>query len=259
MVNSTNDSKQIQSIARAVIILEHLSLNGNEDSLSNISRTIGLSKSTTYSLIATLEQLGLVQQDQVSARYSLGMKLFEWGQVVHSSMDLRKIAVPQMQELVAKYGETAHLGVLSQGEVVYIDKVDGQHSMLIASRIGGRNPIHCTGVGKILVAELPAAEIDKILSEKKLTKFTEKTITDPGVLKQHLCKVREMGYAVDEEEFEKSLSCVAAPIRNHRKEVVASVSLSGPTQRMNTEKLDRIIADVVSTANLISAQLGYKK
>ncbi|XEQ95053.1 HTH-type transcriptional regulator XynR [Sporomusa carbonis] len=259
MGNSTNDSKQIQSIARAVSILEHLALNGNEDSLSNISRTIGLSKSTTYSIIATLEQLGLVQQDQVSARYSLGMKLFEWGQVVHSSMDLRKIAVPPLQDLVAKYGETAHLGVLSQGEVVYIDKVDSQHSIRIASQIGGRNPAHCTGVGKMLMAELPAIEIDKILAEKGLTKFTEKTVTDPAVLKQHLCKIREQGYAIDDEEIESGLTCVAAPIRNHCKEVVAAISLSGPTHRMNAENLDQIIADVVSTADLISAHLGYKR
>jgi DNA-binding IclR family transcriptional regulator len=259
MQNSTNDSKQIQSIARAVAILDHLAGNGNEDSLSNISRTIGLSKSTTYSIIATLEQLGLVQQDQVSARYSLGMKLFELGQVVHSSMDLRKIAVPLLQDLVAKYGETAHLGVLSQGEVVYIDKVNSPHSIGISSQIGGRNPAHCTGVGKMLISALTAVEVEKIIAEKSLKKFTEKTITNPAVLQQHLHKIREQGYAVDDEEIESGLRCVAAPVRNHRREVVAAISLSGPAQRMDTEKLDQIVSGVVATANIISAQLGYRR
>lgn len=259
MQNSTNDSKQIQSIARAVSILDHLAGNGNEDSLSNISRTIGLSKSTTYSIIATLEQLGLIQQDQVSARYSLGMKLFELGQVVHSSMDLRKIAVPLLQDLVAKYGETAHLGVLSQGEVVYIDKVNSPHSIGISSQIGGRNPAHCTGVGKMLISALTAAEVEKIIAEKGLKKFTEKTITNSDGLQQHLHKIREQGYAVDDEEIESGLRCVAAPVRNHRREVVAAISLSGPTQRMDTEKLAQIVSGVVATANIISAQLGYRR
>jgi len=259
MQNSTNVSKQIQSIARAVAILDHLAGNGNEDSLSNISRTIGLSKSTTYSIIATLEQLGLVQQDQVSARYSLGMKLFELGQVVHSSMVLRKIAVPLLQDLVAKYGETAHLGVLSQGEVVYIDKVNSPHSIGISSQIGGRNPAHCTGVGKMLISALTAVEVEKIIAEKSLKKFTEKTITNPAVLQQHLHKIREQGYAVDDEEIESGLRCVAAPVRNHRREVVAAISLSGPAQRMDTEKLDQIVSGVVATANIISAQLGYRR
>lgn len=259
MQNTTNDSKQIQSIARAVSILDHLAGNGNEDSLSNISRTIGLSKSTTYSIIATLEQLGLIQQDQMSARYSLGMKLFELGQVVHSSMDLRKIAVPLLQDLVVKYGETAHLGVLSQGEVVYIDKVNSPHSIGISSQIGGRNPAHCTGVGKMLISALSAAEVEKIIAEKSLKRFTEKTITDPDVLHQHLHQIREQGYAVDDEEIESGLRCVAAPVRNHRREVVAAISLSGPAQRMDKEKLDQIISGVVATATIISAQLGYRR
>ncbi|WP_325529866.1 IclR family transcriptional regulator [Sporomusa sp.] len=259
MRNSTNDSKQIQSIARAVSILDHLAANGNEDSLSNISRTIGLSKSTTYSIIATLEQLGLVQQDQTSARYSLGMKLFELGQIVHSSMDIRKLAVPPLRELVAKHGETAHLGVLSQGEVVYIDKVASLHSIGISSQIGGRNPAHCTGVGKMLISGLADEEVEKIVSEKKLKKFTEKTITDGAALQQHLQKIRQQGFAVDDEEIESGLRCIAAPIRDHRRKVIAAISLSGPTQRMNPEKLDQIIADVVDTANTISTQLGYKR
>ena len=259
MRNSTNDSKQIQSIARAVSILEHLAVNGNEDSLSNISRTLGLSKSTTYSIIATLEQLGLVQQDQASARYSLGIKLFELGQVVHSSMDLRKLAIASLQKLVEKYGETALLGILSQGEVVYIDKVDCLHSIGISSKIGGRNPAHCTGVGKMLLSGLSDEELKKFIDQKDLKKYTDKTITEPAVLRRHLYEIHKQGYAIDDEEIETGLRCIAAPIRNHRSEIIASISLSGPTQRMNKEKLDQTIADVVATANAISTQLGYKR
>ncbi|SDF14997.1 IclR family transcriptional regulator [Sporolituus thermophilus] len=255
----TNHGRQIQSVARAVQILEYLATAGNQDSLSNISRAIGLSKSTTYSLISTLEQLGYVQQDQSTGRYSLGMKLFELGQVVHSSMDIRRLAMPHLRELVAKYGETAHLAVLSKGEVVYIDKVDSLHSIRIASQIGGRNPAHCTGVGKVLLAWLSDTELEKVMAGRVLHKFTPNTITDYAQLKRHLQEIRLRGYALDEEEFEIGLTCVAAPIKNHRQAVIAAISFSGPTSRMNNENLSMIIRDVTETAKIISMEFGFKE
>lgn len=258
MPNTTNNSRPIQSLVRAISILTHLETTGNRDSLTNISRSLGLSKSTAYSLIATLEQLGFVQQDPDSARYSLGMRLFEIGQVVHDSMDIRKIALSSLTELVAKYGETAHLGVLSQSEVVYIEKVNGLHSMSINSKIGGRNPAYCTGVGKVLLAFVSSENFDHIIRKTELKQFTAKTITDPAHLKQHLVLIRHQGYAVDDEEIESGLRCVAAPIYNYRQEVIAAISLSAPIQRMDLEKLPQVIADVVSTAKVISSQLGHK-
>jgi len=192
--------RMIQSVVRATSIMEYIAANSDCETLSNISRGIGLSKTTTYSLIRTLEQLGYVHQDQNTGKYSLGLKLFELGQVVHSRMDLRTIARPFLYELARKYEETVHLAVLSKGEVVYIDKVDGSRSIRIASQIGGRNPSYCTGVGKVLLADLSTAEIDKVISARKLESFTANTITDPRRLKEHLVKVKADGYALDKEE-----------------------------------------------------------
>jgi DNA-binding IclR family transcriptional regulator len=259
MKSETEGPRLIQSVVRATSIMEYIAANSDCETLSSISRGIGLSKTTTYSLIRTLEQLGYVQQDQNTGKYSLGLKLFELGQVVHSRMDLRTIARPYLQELARKYEETVHLAVLSKGEVVYIDKVDGSRSIRIASQIGGRNPAYCTGVGKVLLAGLPAAEIEKVISTRKLERYTANTITEPSLLKEHLDKVRGCGYALDQEEIEVGLSCVAAPIKNHRGLVVAGISLSGPTHRMATSGVQQITGDLIETARLISSQLGYKR
>lgn len=258
MATDLASTRQIQSVARATQIIDHIADHGNQDSLSNIARTIGLSKSTVFSLISTLEQLGYVQQDQTTGRYSLGLRLFELGQIVHASMDIRTIAMPHLQKLAEKHGETAHLAVLSGDEVVYIDKVDSPHSIRITSQIGGRNPAHCTGVGKVLLAWLPVSEFDNIMESKHLTHFTPNTITDHEALKQHLQQVRYQGYAMDEEEIEMGLSCIAAPIKNHKGDVIAAISISGPSHRMTCENLSLIRKDILDTASAISGKFGYR-
>jgi DNA-binding IclR family transcriptional regulator len=256
-LSENTKGKTIQSLARAASIMEHLTTRKGGDGLSNISRELGLSKSTIHSLITTLEKLGYVYQDQVSGKYALGLKLFELGQVVHANMDLRTIAMPHLRSLAEKYQETAHLAVLSKGEVVYIDKVDSPRSIRIISQVGGRNPAHCTGVGKVLLAGLQGEEQVRMISGK-LRRFTPNTITDPDKLELHLEQVRLNGYAQDQEEIEIGLSCVAAPIKNHRGAVIAAISVSGPTNRIATGSINNLTADVVDTARLISGQLGYK-
>ena len=255
-----NESKQgrlIQSMARAAKILEHLAYNGNNESLSNISRALELNKSTVFTLISTWEQLGYVQQNQDTGKYSLGLKLFELGQVVYSSMDLRANAMPFLRELAAQYGETVHLSVLSDGEVVYIDKVASPRSIRIGSHIGGRNPAHCTGVGKILLSGLSEKQLDKIISEKGLRRFTESTITDPDELKRHIRQVEIQGYALDKEEIEPGLFCVAAPIKNHQGTIIAAISLSGLADRMKQGNIEDIAAGLKETAKKISRRFAY--
>ena len=226
--------------------------------MTTISQGLGLNKSTTHSLISTLEQMGYVQQDQETAKYSLGLKLFELGQVVHANMDLRNIAMPFLRELALKFGETVHLAILSKGEVVYIDKVDTSRSIRIGSQIGGRNAAYCTGVGKVLLAGLSDNELADILKFMKLEKFTANTIVDKEILRKLLVQVRNNGFAVDQGEIEDGLSCTAAPIKNHRGKVIAGISVSGPTSRMQTENSNELTKEVMETALQISRRLGYK-
>ena len=253
----SSGGKIIQSVSRSLEILEFLAKCRNGERLTTISQGLGLNKSTTHSLISTLEQMGYVQQDQKTAKYSLGLKLFELGQVVHANMDLRNIAMPFLRELALKFGETVHLAILSKGEVVYIDKVDTSRSIRIGSQIGGRNAAYCTGVGKVLLAGLSDNELADILKFMKLEKFTANTIVDKEILRKLLVQVRNNGFAVDQGEIEDGLSCTAAPIKNHRGKVIAGISVSGPTSRMQTENSNELTKEVMETALQISRRLGY--
>lgn len=246
----------IQSVTRALNIVEFISTR-HIVGLSDISRAVGLHKSTTHELIKTLETMGYVRQETFSGKYTLGLKLFELGQIVLSKMDIRAIAMPYLLELVIKYEETVHLAILSHDEVVYIDKVDSPRSIRIVSKVGGRNPAYCTGVGKVLLAGMPDKDLQKTLSKIKFQQFTPKTITDVQLLKKHLQKVRNAGFATDDQELEAGLSCCAAPIRNHLGNVIAAISLSGPTDRMADRDAGQLAADVVNSARLISGQFGF--
>ena len=257
--NPLPERKNIQSVTRALAILEFLATCRNGERLTAISQELGLNKSTTHSLIITLEDTGYVQQDQTTAKYSLGLKLFELGQVVHANMDLRNIAIPFLQELAVKFCETVHLAILSKGEVVYIDKVDTSRSIRIGSQIGGRNPAYCTGVGKVLLSGLTDKELADTLGTVKLEKFTANTIVSKEVLYKHLEKVKQDGFALDQEEIEEGLSCIAAPIKNHRGKVIAGISVSGPSSRMRSEILGELKDDVMDKALQISRRLGYKE
>jgi DNA-binding IclR family transcriptional regulator len=250
--------KLIQSLSRAAEIMQYVSQNGNNSGLIEISKGIGLSKSTVHGLISTLVFLGYMQQDQDSGKYKLGLKLFEMGQVVHDSIDIRTVSLPYLKKLVRDCEETAHLSILSGTDVIYIEKVDSHRSVRIMSRVGGCNPAYCTGVGKVLLANLSLAEIEQYLKTVPLVRFTPRTITDAEMLRNHLKQIREQGYAFDLEEFEQELSCTAAPIKNHLGTVVASISISGPSVRLTNSKLEELVKAVISTAQAISRDIGYK-
>ncbi|WP_371375206.1 IclR family transcriptional regulator [Sporomusa aerivorans] len=256
--NKHSSRKQIQSLARAIQIMEFIAKNHNSASLTQISQNLGLSKSTVHGLITTLEDFNYVYQDQVTGLYQLGLKLFEMGQVVYSSMDLRSVAYPILVELSEKYQETVHLALLSGPEVVYVEKVDSSRSVRIISQIGGRNPTYCTGVGKVLLAGLTESEVEKIVKSTGMKKFTPNTIDNMTRLKKCLAEIAQKGYAYDLEEIEIGLRCVAAPIKNHLGKTIAGISLSGPTNRITDELLTTLSTDVVAAAHRISIKLGYK-
>jgi len=147
---------------------------------------------------------------------------------------------------------------LDRGEVVYIEKRECRQSIQIVSQIGMRLPAHCTGVGKVLLAYLPDAEVRQIIKKKGMTRFTKNTITDPRSLETELDRIRERGYAIDNEEIMDGLFCMAAPIRDYSGKVIAAVSVSGPTSRIKMEKLPKALELVVQTSGEISSALGYR-
>lgn len=249
----------IKSVAKALRIIEILAENGREMALGEIAERLKMPKSTTHGLISTLCSFGYVDQSSFTGKYRLGLRLFELGNIVAMRLEVKSVAAPYIEKLLDETQETVHLTILDNGEVLYIDKRESHQSIRIASRVGARLPAHCTGVGKVLLAFLPAEERKKIIAEKGLKRFTKNTITDPEALEAELARVREQGYAFDNEEFMEGLRCVAAPIRDYTGKVCAAISISGPVSRLRGEKLGKAVELITSTAAGISSEMGYRE
>lgn len=224
--------------------------------VTELSKELGINKSTVSKILSTLENHRYLAKN-ANRKYRLGLRLFELGTLVTAQMDLQKEALPHMEELNKEVEETIHLVVMDDFEVVYINKVESPQSLRIGSRVGGRLPAHCTGVGKVLLAALSPRELEFFLEKKPLTRFTPQTITDRGRLKRALAEIRARGYALDQEEFSQGLMCVAAPIRNYTQKEIGAISVSGPTHRMRQKNLEFLIGQVKTAGQEISRRLGY--
>jgi len=252
----------VQAIERGCRILDHLSEGKQSYSIQNLSLDLNLPKPTIHRILSTLRQFGLVAQDEISKEYHLGFRLVELGYTVLDQIDLRKIAEPFLTKLANRAEETVHLVILDQGEIVYLDKVEkisDPKSLRMVSRIGMRNYAHSCAVGKVLLAFLSDSERDEIIAQKGLPRMTKNTIVNLGQLKKHLADVRAQGYAIDDEENEEGIRCIAAPVMSDRGNVIAAISISGPTVRMTEKRIHhKLKAGVMKTALDISKKLGYK-
>ncbi|PTQ57295.1 MAG: Transcriptional regulator, IclR family [Candidatus Carbobacillus altaicus] len=246
----------VKSLGRALRLAEVLSHYAEGATLKELSAELGLPKSTVHRLLQAFRELGYVEQDAVSGRYRLSVKWLGISLRILEHIDLRKIARETLMALAHMSGEVIHLVVLNAGEVVYIDKVEGKETIRMHSRIGHRAPVHCTAVGKSILAHLPEEDVRTILAEHGLPAHTPQTITDPGTLLKHLRQVRERGVAYDLEENEPDITCVAAPIFDHSGHVVAALSISGPTHRMKP-RLESLSEHVKKAGDTISRRLGY--
>lgn len=247
----------IHSVIRALAILDLLGHTGGELGITEISRELSLHKSTVFRLISTLVIAGYVQQNPKTEKYRLGIHLAQLGMIVLNQIDLRRVARPFLHELMNVCNEAIHLGILDQDEVIYIEKIEMERPLTMGSRIGGKSPAYCTGLGKVLLAHFPEDNLKKLLSKDTLNRFTSNTITDPVSLMEHFVRVRDQGYAIDDEEHELGIRCVAVPIRDHQGYVIAALSVSGPTLRMTREKLDQVVPKIIETGKRISQALGY--
>ncbi len=258
--NTTKQSPyQVQVLDRALAILQMLSAEGPDLSLSEISTKLGLHKSTVHRLIMVLERHKLVERNSDNGRYRLGLKLFELGTKAVSKLDLRGRARPVLERLVLETSETVHLCILDDTEVVYLDKVEPARSVRMASSVGRRNPAYCTAVGKAILAWLPEERVESIVRKHGLKAVTANTITSFLELKTELAAIRERGYAVDNEEIEEGVRCVGCVVRDFSGGPVAAISVSGPAFRVTQEKVKGISRPVVAAANALSAELGFKQ
>ncbi|SHE75496.1 transcriptional regulator, IclR family [Caldanaerobius fijiensis DSM 17918] len=249
--------KNIQSLDRAIQILEVLGNNPSGMGVSELSRVVNLPKSTVHRILDTLLQKGYVEKNSEKEKYKLGLKIVELSNKILANMELRSEARPYLEELMNYVNEVVHLCVLRDGEMVYIDKVECPNPIRMYSQIGRRIPVHCTAVGKATLAFLPKDEVIRILEMKGMPRKTQNTITDLQQLLNHLEEVRRLGYAVDDIEHEEGIRCVAAPIFDGTGQVVAAISVAGPDFRITIERIPELADKVREVAQKISQRLGY--
>ena len=242
----------VESVRRALRILRCFSIDVPELGVSDIARQLGMHKSTVYRLLSTMELEGFVHQVD-GGRYALGWRVFELGEAVRGWQSIRNVVLRHLQALVAETNETAHLAVLDEGSVLYVEKVESPRPLRMPSSVGKRVPPHCTALGKIFLAGLPQDQLWPLLYRSH-ERFTPSTIVDPDRLRSEVDAVRANGYAVDHEEIEEGLMCIAAPILDD-KVVAAAISISGPQSRIGP-RLEQYAAAVQATGEALSRELG---
>ena len=248
----------VKSVANALDILEAFTGSQAELGVTELGKRLNLHKNNVFRLLATLEMRGYIEQNRATENYRLGLKPLELGKAFQRHCELTLHGRETLQAAAELTGETASLGVLRGDKVIYIDVVETSRSVRVASRLGAVLPAYCTSIGKVLMAFRSREEIEAYLEKTPLTACTPQTITDPQVLLHQLSQVRRQGFAVDREEYEESVRCVAAAVRDYNGGVVAGISLSGPAQRLPEERLrEELIPAVLKAAQGLSRRLGY--
>ena len=248
------------SIQKAFDILEHFTLEKSSWGVTELSKILGANKSTTYRMLATLEQLDVLRQDKNTEKYSLGLKLFELGNRVKLHASFVKQSHSELEKVAQNIKETVHLAILKNNQVFYIDKAESPQGLAMSTNIGTYRAAHATSLGKVLLAFLPNLSIEvmvnNLLINNNLQKLTNNTITEKMALTTELQKVKNQGYAIDKEEFEIGLICVAVPVFNQKNEIVASLSASGPANRFEESELEKYVGILKSGADAIQMKIG---
>ena len=248
----------IQSVVNALNLLEQFIRSEGELGVTELSKRLGLHKNNVFRLLATLESKGYIEQNKATENYRLGVKSLELGQTYIHQMGLVHHAHPIMEELVKKCQENVYLGVVQGKVVVYLDMVEANQVVRVASRIGQQLPIHCSSIGKVQIAFMSESEFERLKLKDTLKSYTPNTITDYETLKKHLEGIRKVGYAIDNGEYDEGVRCVAVPIRDYTRQIVAGLSMSGPVFRMTDEHLKKlIIPEMVKAGHEISRRLGF--
>ena len=249
-------SYQVQSVERAFAILSCFSLRRPELSLGQISELTALPKPTAFRLLSVLERVRFVERTPDGQRYQVGIRAFELGSVFLAHRSLESIARPVMERLTARHGLTCNLALLDEGQVVYVATTPPAGPMRYTPIIGYRHYVHCSALGKALVAALPEEEVRSILAQHGMPALSSHTITDPEAFLAHLARVRRQGYAMDEQEGALGFCCLAVPIHDHLGRVGAAMSLSGASPQFSRQAIPLLAQSLREGALEISRQLG---
>jgi DNA-binding IclR family transcriptional regulator len=243
------------SVERAFTILEFLNSSKRGWNISEMSRKLKIPKSTTHVLVSTLDQLGYIKQYQSSRRFQLSSKMFSLGRRALEATPLPDMALPHLRWLVQESKLTAHVGILEKNQVVFVQKVDGPGIIKFDTYIGKCSQLHCTGLGKVLLAFQPEELTRALLRDYPFNRFTKKTISSQPVFLAELERVRQNGYSMDDEEEELGIRCIAAPIFSAGS-FVAAVSVTGTTIQIRMEDIEKVVTLTRCAAAKISAATG---
>ena len=255
----TDQVDKSQTLERAVRILDCFSQDRPELGVREVARILDLSSSSTGRLMAAMKELGILSQNPASRTYAVGPRVLTWAGVYMATSDVRNVAYPYLQALHEATRETISLYILDGNERVCIERLEStQNIRFVAPRIGRHLPLHAGSAGKVMLAYLPEERREEILAVGNLARLTEKTIVDLDQLRSELARIREDGYAISKGEWILDASGIAAPIFDRFGEVLAALTISGPSQRFTTDVFQGYKADVMGVARQISAAVGYR-
>ncbi len=253
--------RPVQSIYHALQLIEIFRETPDKQELgvTELSKRLNLHKNNVFRLLATLEAKGYIEQNLQSENYRLGLNIFKLGQQFIYKLGILKLAKPFLAKIVNELNEAIYIGILREGSAIYLDVVEPDLPVKVSSRVGKDVPAYCTAIGKMQLAYASEEEINKIYMGARLKKMTNNTITSLPELKKNLSAIAEVDYAIDNEEFEGGVKCVAVPVKDYLGIPVAALSLTAPAYRLSEERIEKLVLPVIRRyANEISKRLGYQ-
>jgi IclR family KDG regulon transcriptional repressor len=244
---------EIQSLARGLKILDLLGQSREGVSVTELAKRLGVDKGSASRLVSTLASYGFAEKDKATRRYRLGPQVLALSRSLLTRLPLREVAKPFLRQLMERSGECAHLAVPAQGQVLYIDQVESPASLRVDAQVGQLNPLHCTALGKVMLA------FGNLEVPRHLEVFTPRTITDLRDLHRQFDEIRRLGYAFDDEELNLGVRCIAAPVFDPRGKLAGSIGISGPTARMTLERCPALTAMVVEAGKALSERMTFTR
>jgi IclR family transcriptional regulator, KDG regulon repressor len=247
----------IAVVGRALDLLESLADATEPQGVSDLARSIGATKSATFRILATLGDRGYVLREPESGKYYLGLRLVGLGQKSLESIDLRAVARPVLEDLHHRFNETVNMGVQEDYRIIYVDIIESHYGLRMSARVGAQDLMHSTAIGKAILAYSGDDFITAYLN-RPLERRTKRTLIHPEALLEELERIRRSGFSRDRQENEEGATCFGAPIFDHRGEVVAAISVSGPSTRLTGEKAEDVAVAVRHAAGIVTTRLGYR-
>jgi len=260
MVKKDKSEYIIQAVSHALDLLEQFHDEVDELGVTELSKRLKLHKNNVFRLLATLESRGYIEQNKATENYRLGLKALELGQTFIKQMGLLRQAKPILEQIVEDSNETSYVAIYKENHIVYLDVVETNLTVRVVSRVGSRLPAYCTASGKVHMACMTEEELDSLLARTEFIQHTPTTITDADAMRAEIIKVREQGYAFDDEELDLGVRCIAAPIKDYTRRIVGAISISGPTMRISNERIEsELVPLVLKASEELSTRLGYPK